>query len=336
MQAMSQMWPMMTMAMQKESKFKLPMTLPPGDVIAKHMGIEVSYSWFDQNGLWVHGKGPMGSSSVSGTVAFAAIGAAVALPAMGQAREAAKRAMSTSNLRQICIGLIAYSADNNGNFPTDLNVLVEKKIITKETLTSPLKPANFDGPSYIYIPGLKADSKPGTVMIYENPAYQCEGTNIGHIDASVTWVKPEVLVDELKKTYEILGKPMPKVEFKGEKSKSWFNWSPTSRQSEIDKERKIPFKCTNKDCGEVVFYTTRELTKTLKPGENPMMGPVVLDCPKCKKHTLTQAVECPKCGEIFIMMMDPQNGVFDDKCPKCGVSYAKAWQEKYQKEHPKK
>ena len=64
----------------------------------------------------------------------------------------------------------------------------------------------------------------------------------------------------------------------------------------------------------------------------PMMGPMVLQCPKCSKQTLTQAVECPveTYKEVFIMNMDPMKGIFDDKCPKCGVSYSKAWQEKYQ------
>jgi hypothetical protein len=100
----------------------------------------------------------------------------------------------------------------------------------------------------------------------------------------------------------------------------------------IDTNRKIPFKCTNKSCNEVVFFTIGDLQKKQNPGQmGPMMGPMVLQCPKCSQQTLTQAVECPveTCKEVFIMNMDPMKGIFDDKCPKCGTSYSKAWQEKY-------
>lgn len=94
-----------------------------------------------------------------------------------------------------------------------------------------------------------------------------------------------------------------------------------------DPNRKIPFMCTNTDCNTVEFFTVDHLQKTQ---QSSSMGPLVLDCPKCQKHTLTQAVACPACGEVFIMNMDPQKGIFDDKCPKCGESYSKAWQERNQ------
>lgn len=115
------------------------------------------------------------------------------------------------------------------------------------------------------------------------------------------------------------------------------------KRSHVNLDKQIPFKCTH--CNEVAYYKIRELQKMFKPttrpgtstrpGEGfigPMMGPMVLDCPKCHQKTLTQAVECPKCGEIFVMKMDPTKNMFDDKCPKCHESYAKAWQEKYRKE----
>jgi ribosomal protein L37AE/L43A len=112
--------------------------------------------------------------------------------------------------------------------------------------------------------------------------------------------------------------------------------SVTSSGREIDLSKQIPFKCTNPQCNEVKFYTLGELKTMQKPGSmGPMMGPMILDCPKCSQHTLTQAVKCPKCDEVFIMKMDPSKGMFDDKCPKCGVSYAKAWKEKYQKKNGK-
>jgi len=109
-----------------------------------------------------------------------------------------------------------------------------------------------------------------------------------------------------------------------------------SDPNDIDHNRKIPFKCTNPACNAVEYYTIGDLQKMQQPGSmGPMMGPMVLDCPKCNQKTLTQAVECPveTCKEVFIMNMDPMKGVFDDKCPKCGTSYSKAWQEKYREEN---
>jgi len=101
--------------------------------------------------------------------------------------------------------------------------------------------------------------------------------------------------------------------------------------SGFNSNKEIPFKCTS--CGNIQKFTIKELQKMQKPGEmGPMMGPMKLVCEKCNQKTLTQAVECPKCQEIFVMKMDPSRGLFDDKCPKCGESYAKAWQEKYRKE----
>jgi hypothetical protein len=103
----------------------------------------------------------------------------------------------------------------------------------------------------------------------------------------------------------------------------------------VNLDKKVPFKCTS--CNNLVWYTIRDLQKKQKPGKmDPMMGPMTMDCPKCHKKTLTQAVECPKCKEIFVMKMDPAKGLFDDKCPKCKESYAKVWQEKYRTEQGKK
>jgi predicted RNA-binding Zn-ribbon protein involved in translation (DUF1610 family) len=102
-----------------------------------------------------------------------------------------------------------------------------------------------------------------------------------------------------------------------------------SRKRDRPQGRGIPFKCIS--CGDIEKYTISELQKMPKINKGPMMGPMKLNCPKCGKDTLTQAVVCPSCGEIFVMKMDPAKGLFDDKCTKCGKSYAKAWQEKYRK-----
>lgn len=136
-------------------------------------------------------------------------------------------------------------------------------------------------------------------------------------------------------THKHLGKPMPETR----PSPSRVH-GPTTTQthadakashSQVNLDKQIPFKCTS--CGHIERVTIRDLQKKVQPDKDhgPMMGPMTLDCPKCQKKTLAQAVECPKCATIFVMKMDPKTDLFDDRCPKCQESYAKAWQERYRK-----
>ncbi|MFA5864549.1 MAG: hypothetical protein WC975_07650 [Phycisphaerae bacterium] len=112
--------------------------------------------------------------------------------------------------------------------------------------------------------------------------------------------------------------------------------------SRINLDKEIPFKCTS--CDYIYLYKIRDLQKMVEPITTtgpttnpaqlmgPMMGPLILECPHCHQKNLEQAVQCPKCEEIFHIRMDPSKNIFDDKCPKCHESYSKAWQEKYEKE----
>jgi len=54
-------------------------------------------------------------------IAIIAILAAMLLPALNRAREAAKRAVCVSNLRQLSFGVAAYAADNRGILPGQIN-----------------------------------------------------------------------------------------------------------------------------------------------------------------------------------------------------------------------
>ncbi|MFA5865965.1 MAG: hypothetical protein WC975_14930 [Phycisphaerae bacterium] len=100
------------------------------------------------------------------------------------------------------------------------------------------------------------------------------------------------------------------------------------RNYNLNLDKLVPFKCIN--CNTVVLYKIRDLQKLQTPNDiGFIMGPVILDCPYCRTKNLTQAVECPRCKEIFIIKMDTMRGFFDDRCTMCGESYSKAWQEKY-------
>ncbi|MFA5863533.1 MAG: hypothetical protein WC975_02490 [Phycisphaerae bacterium] len=102
-------------------------------------------------------------------------------------------------------------------------------------------------------------------------------------------------------------------------------------ETDYDVCRSPLFKCTS--CGAVASYSIRELQAKVPPKQlASMKGSLVLDCPKCKKHTLTQAVICLKCENVFAIIMNSGQDSINDKCPKCGESYIKAWQEKYRRE----
>jgi prepilin-type processing-associated H-X9-DG protein len=169
------------------------------------------------------------------------------------------------------------------------------------------------------------------VVIYENPEYQSDGTNVAYCDGHVMWQKPEGFIKDLRMTCEKLGQPMPTVTFKKDKGKKWLKWGEKCETTQPAETHGIPFKCTNKECGEVTTYTVADIQMMNQTSSQPTTGPEMLDCPKCKKHSLTQAVKCPACEEVFIMNKNPEEMGFNDKCPKCGKSYVKAWKEKYPK-----
>ncbi|MFQ5965422.1 MAG: DUF1559 domain-containing protein [Candidatus Scalinduaceae bacterium] len=52
-------------------------------------------------------------------IAIIGILAAILLPALGRARESARRTQCASNLKQVGLGLIMYANENNEAFPTD-------------------------------------------------------------------------------------------------------------------------------------------------------------------------------------------------------------------------
>jgi prepilin-type processing-associated H-X9-DG protein len=58
-----------------------------------------------------------------------AIGGAMLLPVLSKAKEKARRANCSGNLKQMGLGLLMYSGDFQGKFPKDLAMLAEKKYL---------------------------------------------------------------------------------------------------------------------------------------------------------------------------------------------------------------
>jgi hypothetical protein len=139
-------------------------------------------------------------------------------PPLDQAREQAGRVASTSNLRQIALGCLLYAGENEGKLPPNLQDLVAKGYIKKaEILESPRKPNDFEGPSYVYIPGLETriDKTHIIIVAYENPAFCSDRICAAFLDGHVTAMDQVEFLERLQATYKQLSREMPEINFKG-------------------------------------------------------------------------------------------------------------------------
>ena len=212
MTVLQQFWPMATMFAAK-AELKLPMILPNLSHIAQDMGSSCRYSWFDDRGLRSRYRGPGVEPSLGG-VAGAALGLGVAMPAMARARQQAKHAVSMSNMKQIGLVLMMYADEQQGKLPERIEQAQEYYRDSK-ILDSPLKPGDFDGPSYIYVKGhsLDVDSPARQIIVYENPEYLRDQITVLFLDGHVERMKRDRFVETLDATCKQLGREMPEIKF---------------------------------------------------------------------------------------------------------------------------
>jgi len=211
MTGLQQFWPMASL-FAAQAGLKLPPALPSLESIIKDMKPSCRSRWLDSDGLHMQYQGPGVEVSMS-SVAGAAVGMGVALPALAKAREQARSVASMSNLKQIGLGLIMYADDHQGTWPADLEQ-AKSYWPNARVLESPRKPKDFAGPSYRYLPGQPKTPDHRNVVAYENPEYCTDRINVLFADGHVEAMKPEAFRTALKETCERLGKPMPEIKFK--------------------------------------------------------------------------------------------------------------------------
>ena len=120
-----------------------------------------------------------------------------------------------SNLKQLGLAVIMYADEHDGKLPENIEQ-AKQYYQDSKVLESPLKPKNFDGPSYIYVNGhsMKAESPARQIIIYENPGY-CQGTiNALFLDGHVERMQRNRFLETLEVTYKQLGREMPEIKFK--------------------------------------------------------------------------------------------------------------------------
>jgi general secretion pathway protein G len=136
-------------------------------------------------------------------------------PLLGQSREQGKRAVSLNNLKQIALACIMYADEHEGKFADNLQQLYPYHRNPK-LFESPLKPKDFDGPSYIYVAGLKRQLRDASriIIFYENPVYCSDRICAAFLDGHVKAMEPEEFLETLQATYKQLGREMPEIKFK--------------------------------------------------------------------------------------------------------------------------
>lgn len=128
---------------------------------------------------------------------------ATALPAMLEARKAAVRTKSMSNLRQQSMALIMYANDNQGAVPPTLDAALKSaELEGAEVLINPLQP-DLGDKGYVYVvpaEGKLADIKnPGErIAIYEAGPFG-KGKNAAFWDGHVEFVTDEAKFNEMLK-----------------------------------------------------------------------------------------------------------------------------------------
>ena len=118
------------------------------------------------------------------------------------------------NLRAIGKASLIYASEYEDKFPPNLQELIAKMDLPPQCLESERKPAGFAGPSYIYVAGQTIEAKPGSILVYENPAFCRDDIYVLFVDCHVELMKPAEFSEALRATYEGLGKPAPQIKFR--------------------------------------------------------------------------------------------------------------------------
>jgi len=213
-----QYWPMVKM-FAAQAQLDLPPMLPTLFEFEKTLDYSHQYAWFDSTGFHSYARGPGVEISLE-SIGVTSLGMGILMPALARVRQIAYRLYSGTNLAAIGKACSVHAHKYGGRLPLSLETLVDSVDLPRKCLESKSKPKDFDGPSFVYVPGQTVDMDPANVVAYENPAFLSEGTNVLYLDGHAAFVKPDEFLRDLEATYKRLGKEMPEVKFKEETSSS--------------------------------------------------------------------------------------------------------------------
>ena len=115
------------------------------------------------------------------------------LPAIGQARERARRADCANNLRQVGIALHNYATDHNERFPASLDVLYPNYIDDLNVFVCPSSGSDVasapSGGNYSYYTGLTEAAASTEPLLEDNAGnHKQAGKNVLYVGGHVKWI----------------------------------------------------------------------------------------------------------------------------------------------------
>jgi prepilin-type processing-associated H-X9-DG protein len=124
----------------------------------------------------------------------------ILLPSLSRARELSKRLVCASNLRAIGTSILIYASEQEGQFPNDLQVLVDGGEVMPKQMLCPSSGGNVGdrGWSYVYIPGQTGADDSRNVLAYEKAEnHDKEGANVLFLGGHVEFIKPYSRVEQM-------------------------------------------------------------------------------------------------------------------------------------------
>ena len=182
-----------------EDEFPLPvhwLRLPSLTALEDALSPEISVMVVDDNGIATEWYGQTPVSGVFGV----AMASTAMIPALNEARDRAKTAVSLANLNAIGKAAMLYAVENNDQWPDDFMDLINANIISASHLHSRRShgppPQIVDGQlvgevGYVYIKPAEEWDQADTSLIlaYERPEYyRGAGTCVLHVGGSVQWM----------------------------------------------------------------------------------------------------------------------------------------------------
>lgn len=172
-------------------------------------------------------------------IAIIAILAAILFPVFAQAKEAAKKTSSLSNVKQSGLSVIIYTTDNDDNFPSAYSIDTGNScgigIVGQALLTSPLFP------------------NPGSSYWYATTPAGADSATCGQIDAT-NWINS---TDPYRKSYDLTQNPgLPTVDIYSAASVATFVKAPATTSYTMN--------------GDLSLYSA---TAVATPSKNPLLWP---------------------------------------------------------------